>query len=259
MGKVRFDQDGEVGIITICDPPLNLFDLELIAELSTATVQAQDAPIRALLLRSRGRALHRRRAGPGGVREPHRSRRRGADRGVPRARAPHRETAVPDAGRRARTVPGRGPRDSAHARLDLGVRHRSVRVRRADHRADADHRRRLPARRARRHRPRDRDRAHRAPVPGGEVRRVGRRQPRAARRRARREGTRIRTPARRRPDACLRRHQAAAAHLPRARNGRAADAITARACARLFETDDLAHGIESLLSKGPGQVTFRGR
>jgi enoyl-CoA hydratase/carnithine racemase len=39
----------------------------------------------------------------------------------------------------------------------------------------------------------------------------------------------------------------------------AADAITARACARLFETDDLAHGIESLLSKGPGQVTFRGR
>lgn len=39
----------------------------------------------------------------------------------------------------------------------------------------------------------------------------------------------------------------------------AADALTARTCAPLFETDDLAHGIESLLSKGPGHATFRGR
>ncbi len=39
----------------------------------------------------------------------------------------------------------------------------------------------------------------------------------------------------------------------------AADALTASACATLFETDDLAHGIESLLSKGPGNATFRGR
>jgi enoyl-CoA hydratase/carnithine racemase len=54
MGKVRFEQDGDVGIITISDPPLNLFGLELIAELSAATGQAQAAPIRSLLLRSEG-------------------------------------------------------------------------------------------------------------------------------------------------------------------------------------------------------------
>jgi enoyl-CoA hydratase/carnithine racemase len=54
MPKVRFEQDGDVGIITISDPPLNLFGLELIAELMTATGEAQDAPICSLLLRSEG-------------------------------------------------------------------------------------------------------------------------------------------------------------------------------------------------------------
>jgi enoyl-CoA hydratase/carnithine racemase len=54
MSKVLFEQDGEVGIITISDPPLNLFGLELIAALITATAEAQAAPIRALLLRSEG-------------------------------------------------------------------------------------------------------------------------------------------------------------------------------------------------------------
>jgi len=39
----------------------------------------------------------------------------------------------------------------------------------------------------------------------------------------------------------------------------AADALTAHACATLFETDDLAHGIESLLSQGPRNATFHGR
>lgn len=50
----KFEQDSEIGIITICDPPLNLFSFDLIAELTTATAEAQVAPIRALLLRSEG-------------------------------------------------------------------------------------------------------------------------------------------------------------------------------------------------------------
>jgi enoyl-CoA hydratase/carnithine racemase len=32
MPKVRFEQDREVGIITISDPPLNLFGRDLIAD-----------------------------------------------------------------------------------------------------------------------------------------------------------------------------------------------------------------------------------
>jgi enoyl-CoA hydratase/carnithine racemase len=39
----------------------------------------------------------------------------------------------------------------------------------------------------------------------------------------------------------------------------AAAAMTPSACAELFETEDLAHGIESLLANGPGQATFKGR
>jgi enoyl-CoA hydratase/carnithine racemase len=54
MPKVQFEHEGDVGIITIRDPPLNLFGLELIAQLSAATTEAQSAPIRALLLRSEG-------------------------------------------------------------------------------------------------------------------------------------------------------------------------------------------------------------
>lgn len=54
MTKVRFDQDGEVGIITIADPPLNLFSMRLIEELSAATAVAEKSPIRALLLRAEG-------------------------------------------------------------------------------------------------------------------------------------------------------------------------------------------------------------
>jgi len=38
-----------------------------------------------------------------------------------------------------------------------------------------------------------------------------------------------------------------------------ADALTASACAPLFETRDLDHGITSLLAKGPGHASFVGR
>jgi enoyl-CoA hydratase/carnithine racemase len=54
MPKATFERDRNVGIITIADPPLNLYSLELIADLTAATRQAADADIRALLLRSDG-------------------------------------------------------------------------------------------------------------------------------------------------------------------------------------------------------------
>jgi enoyl-CoA hydratase/carnithine racemase len=54
MANVRFEQDGDVGIITLADPPLNLFSMQLIDELGAATAEAEKLPIRALLLRAEG-------------------------------------------------------------------------------------------------------------------------------------------------------------------------------------------------------------
>ena len=54
MPGVRFERDGGWGIITIANPPLNLFSMDLIAELGEATAEAQGSSIRALLLRAEG-------------------------------------------------------------------------------------------------------------------------------------------------------------------------------------------------------------
>jgi enoyl-CoA hydratase/carnithine racemase len=54
MAKVSFHQDRDVGVVTIADPPLNLFGLDLIADLKAATLKARASPIRALLLRNEG-------------------------------------------------------------------------------------------------------------------------------------------------------------------------------------------------------------
>ena len=54
MPSVDFEREGEVGIVTIADPPLNLFSLELIDELDAATAEAEGSSVRALLLRSEG-------------------------------------------------------------------------------------------------------------------------------------------------------------------------------------------------------------
>ena len=59
MPGVRFERDGEVGIITIANPPLNLFSMDLIAELGEATAEAEGSSIRALLLAPRGNAARR--------------------------------------------------------------------------------------------------------------------------------------------------------------------------------------------------------
>jgi enoyl-CoA hydratase/carnithine racemase len=54
MPKARFEQDGDVGIITIADPPLNLVGPELIDDLEAALDRAQGAKLRAMLMRAEG-------------------------------------------------------------------------------------------------------------------------------------------------------------------------------------------------------------
>ena len=41
MGKVRFETSDALGLITLANPPLNLFDQELIEDLRTAVGQAR--------------------------------------------------------------------------------------------------------------------------------------------------------------------------------------------------------------------------
>jgi enoyl-CoA hydratase/carnithine racemase len=52
--SVRYDRDGDVGLITLTDPPLNLFGLELTNELIAALEEAEGDMIRALVIRADG-------------------------------------------------------------------------------------------------------------------------------------------------------------------------------------------------------------
>ena len=54
MSKVRFERDGDVGIVTLADPPLNLFGRELLADLHAALDEAGASDARALLVRAEG-------------------------------------------------------------------------------------------------------------------------------------------------------------------------------------------------------------
>ena len=55
MGRrVGYDCDGDVGIITLADPPLNLFGYELTNELIAALEEAEGDMIRALVIRADG-------------------------------------------------------------------------------------------------------------------------------------------------------------------------------------------------------------
>ena len=38
--RVRYERDGDVGVVTLDDPPLNLFGRELIADLAAALERA---------------------------------------------------------------------------------------------------------------------------------------------------------------------------------------------------------------------------
>src|SRR5216684_3371407 len=57
MDTVRFETSGALGILTLANPPLNLFSEELIKDLRTAVNQAEQLPLRALLVRADGRVF----------------------------------------------------------------------------------------------------------------------------------------------------------------------------------------------------------
>ena len=52
--RVRFESDGDVGLIVLDDPPLNLFGRELVEDLMAAIEEAHASDIRALIVRAEG-------------------------------------------------------------------------------------------------------------------------------------------------------------------------------------------------------------
>ncbi len=54
MAKVTFNLDGNVGVLALSNPPLNLWDLGLLADWKSAVTAASRAPIRALVVRADG-------------------------------------------------------------------------------------------------------------------------------------------------------------------------------------------------------------
>ena len=57
MHTVRFETSGSLGILTLANPPLNLFNEELVEDLRTAVNQAEQLPLRALLVRADGKVF----------------------------------------------------------------------------------------------------------------------------------------------------------------------------------------------------------
>jgi enoyl-CoA hydratase/carnithine racemase len=55
MNKVRLEQSGALGLLTLANPPLNLFDAELMTDLRSAVYQASKLPLRALLVQADGK------------------------------------------------------------------------------------------------------------------------------------------------------------------------------------------------------------
>ncbi len=55
--SVRYDRDGDVGLITLDEPPLNLFGLDLTNELIAALEEAEGDMIRALVVRADGKVF----------------------------------------------------------------------------------------------------------------------------------------------------------------------------------------------------------
>jgi enoyl-CoA hydratase len=54
VSRARFERHGDVGVVVIDDPPLNLFGSELTADTVGALEHARQEPIRALLIRAEG-------------------------------------------------------------------------------------------------------------------------------------------------------------------------------------------------------------
>ena len=57
MKKVRFETSGSLGLLTLQNPPLNLFDEELMLDLQAAVNQARQHPLRALLVQAEGKVF----------------------------------------------------------------------------------------------------------------------------------------------------------------------------------------------------------
>src|SRR5262245_988344 len=55
MDKVRCETSGPLGILTLANPPLNLFNAEVIADLRTAVTTVKQSSLRALLVRAEGK------------------------------------------------------------------------------------------------------------------------------------------------------------------------------------------------------------
>jgi enoyl-CoA hydratase/carnithine racemase len=55
MNKVHFEIAGELGILTLANPPLNLFSGELIEDLRATVDEVRRTPLRALLVRAEGK------------------------------------------------------------------------------------------------------------------------------------------------------------------------------------------------------------
>ena len=54
MARARFEQEGDVGVVVIHDPPLNLFGREMADDALAAIDQAQSEGVRALVIRAEG-------------------------------------------------------------------------------------------------------------------------------------------------------------------------------------------------------------
>ena len=55
MDKVRFETSGALGLLTLANPPLNLFSGELIEDLRATVTEVKRIPLRALLVRAEGK------------------------------------------------------------------------------------------------------------------------------------------------------------------------------------------------------------
>src|SRR5271168_72311 len=57
MNKVRFETAGPLGILSLANPPLNLFSQELIDDLRAAVTKAKETSLRGLLVRADGKVF----------------------------------------------------------------------------------------------------------------------------------------------------------------------------------------------------------
>ncbi len=116
--RARLERDGDMGVLVLDDPPLNLFGREMVSDILGALDESDG--VRALLVRAEGEYF------TGGadvkVRGPVRAGRRALHDRPARDHPPDRRAALPDARLGARPLPDPRARAVAGLRHDLGVR-----------------------------------------------------------------------------------------------------------------------------------------